>query len=63
MNLLCCAGLAGLPQISVPWIRYEGLPIGLSIVGARNEDLRLVDMALDIAGGSPYTAMNQIGIR
>jgi amidase len=63
MNLLCCAGLAGLPQISVPWIRFEGLPVGLSIVGARNEDLRLVDMALGIAGSSPNATTGRAGIR
>ncbi len=50
MNLLCCAGLAGLPQISVPFIRYEGLPIGLSIIGARYSDLSLVDTALAVSG-------------
>ncbi|MBB2931179.1 amidase [Paraburkholderia silvatlantica] len=37
-QMLCVAGLAGLPQVSMPWMRFEGAPVGLSIIGARGED-------------------------
>lgn len=37
-QLLCLAGLAGLPQVSFPWIEVEGAPVGLSLVGARHDD-------------------------
>ncbi|GGB96810.1 amidase [Oxalicibacterium flavum] len=37
-HLLCIAGLVGLPQISMPWIRVDGAPVGLSIIGGRGCD-------------------------
>jgi amidase len=42
MCLLCIAGLAGLPQISMPLAKLEGLPLGLSIVGRRGSDEALL---------------------
>lgn len=42
MRLLCIAGLNGLPQISLPLGRSDGLPLGLSIAGARGSDLALL---------------------
>lgn len=45
MNLLCVAGLAGLPQISLPLASHDGLPFGLSIVAARGTDVDLIDLA------------------
>lgn len=45
MALLCSAGLAGLPQLSLPLGSVDGLPVGLSIMGARGSDLDLLDMA------------------
>jgi amidase len=33
MCLLCIAGLAGLPQLTLPLAQIDGLPLGLSIVG------------------------------
>jgi amidase len=38
-------GLTGVPQISLPGATVEGLPVGLSIVGARGSDASLVAMA------------------
>ena len=38
-------GLAGMPQVSVPGADVDGLPIGLSILGARNSDTMLVAVA------------------
>lgn len=48
MNLLCSAGLAGLPQISMPLGVLDGLPVGLSIVGARGSDVDLMAVAGEI---------------
>lgn len=37
-QLLCIAGLAGLPQLSMPWLQINGAPVGLSIIGGRGCD-------------------------
>ena len=44
-RFLCIAGLASLPQITLPLIRVNGSPIGLSIIGPRGTDLSLVSLA------------------
>jgi amidase len=51
--LALCAhgGLAGHPQVSIPGATVEGLPVGLSIVGARGADARLVAVARALAKG------------
>ena len=38
-------GLTGVPQVSVPGTTVDGLPVGLSIVGARGSDATLVAVA------------------
>src|SRR5262249_39021491 len=38
-------GLTGVPQVNVPGASVEGLPVGLSIVGARGSDATLVAVA------------------
>jgi amidase len=38
-------GLAGLPQVSLPGALVNGLPVGLSILGARGSDAMLVAVA------------------
>ena len=45
MCLLCIAGLCGLPQISLPMAKIDGLPLGLSLIGARNSDRALIALA------------------
>jgi amidase len=45
MRLLCIAGLCGLPQISLPMATIDGLPLGLSLIGARNSDRGLIALA------------------
>jgi amidase len=45
MCLLCIAGLAGLPQISLPVGSIDGLPLGLSLIGPRNSDRALIALA------------------
>ncbi|XMB28949.1 amidase [Paenibacillus sp. BR2-3] len=42
MMLCCIAGLAGLPQITLPVAGDNGLPIGLSVIGGYGQDLRLL---------------------
>ena len=47
-RILCLAahgGLAGFPQVSVPGAHVGGLPVGLSILGARGSDATLVAVA------------------
>ncbi|MFG1418690.1 amidase [Xanthobacter sp. V0B-10] len=51
MNLLCPAGLAGLPQVSLPLARVEGAPIGLSLVARRGSDLALLALATAVCAG------------
>ena len=45
MSLLCIAGLARLPQISLPLARVDGCPLGLSLVAARGGDMMLLALA------------------
>jgi len=49
MSLLCIAGLARLPQVSIPAARIDGCPIGLSLVAARGADLMLLGVAKALA--------------
>lgn len=45
IRLLCVAGLAGLPQLSLPWARRLGAPLGISLIGPAGCDLSLVRLA------------------
>jgi amidase len=45
LTLLSIAVLGGLPQVSVPAARVDGLPVGLSLVGAPGADERLLEIA------------------
>ena len=38
-SLLSMAGLAGLPQLSMPWVTVDGAPVGLSLIGGSDEAL------------------------
>jgi amidase len=44
-RILCIAGLCGLPQISLPMATLDGLPLGLSLIGARYADKALIALA------------------
>jgi amidase len=44
-RILCIAGLCGLPQISLPMASIDGLPLGLSLMGARHSDQALIALA------------------
>jgi amidase len=49
MRLTCMAGLAGLPQISLPVGTVSGCPVGLSLIGWPNGDEVLLDLAVTLA--------------
>jgi amidase len=50
ITALCChGGLTGVPQVSLPGATVGGLPVGLSIVGARGSDAMLVAVARAMA--------------
>jgi len=50
MSLLCIAGLAGLPQVSLPLATLQGCPLGISLIAARGADALLLALARRIAG-------------
>jgi amidase len=45
LSLLCVAGLARLPQVSLPVGKLNGCPIGLSLIGPRASDMMLLAVA------------------
>lgn len=42
MQLTCIAGLAGFPQVTIPVMKDNGIPIGLSFIANQNQDLKLL---------------------
>lgn len=50
MALTCIAGLARLPQISIPAGIVGGAPVGFSLIGPRGSDIMLLALAQAIAG-------------
>lgn len=44
-QLLCVAGMAGLPQLTLPLARHQGAPLGISLVGPAGSDRSLVRLA------------------
>lgn len=55
-RITCVAGLAGLPQVSLPFVSSDGAPIGISLLGPAGSDRALAHLAVavwrSIAGGS-----------
>ncbi len=43
LKMSCVAGLAGLPQVTVPITGELGCPIGISFIAGRGQDLRLLE--------------------
>ena len=50
LPLLCIAGLARLPQVSLPLAELDGCPVGLSLIAARGNDTLLLDLAGRLMG-------------
>lgn len=50
LELLCPAGHAGVPQISLPLATLDGCPLGLSAIAPRGKDEMLLDFAHRIMG-------------
>jgi amidase len=48
LGLLCIAGHAGLPQLSIPLAQVQGRPIGLSFIAARGKDHLLLELACSL---------------
>ncbi|WP_020179138.1 amidase [Methylopila sp. M107] len=51
LEMLSPAGHAGMPQISLPAAKVDGLPVGLSMVAARGQDEALLELAAAWAAG------------
>ena len=49
LSLTCVAGLAGLPQITLPLARVGGCPLGISLIGPPGSDLGLMKLAVRFA--------------
>ena len=47
--LTCIAGTTGGPQINLPLAEVDGLPVGLSLIGARGSDEMLIGFARRVA--------------
>lgn len=47
-RITCIAGLCGLPQVSMPFIGPDGLPIGVSLLGPAGSDRALIDLAISV---------------
>jgi len=45
LALLCPAGLARLPQVSLPLAKLDDCPLGFSLVAARGSDMMLLELA------------------
>ncbi|WPH14879.1 amidase [Variovorax paradoxus] len=49
IQMLCIAGLAGFPQLSMPLAQREGAPLGISLLGPAGSDRSLIALAQAIA--------------
>jgi amidase len=48
LALLCIAGLGGLPQVTLPVTTLHGCPLGLSLIGPRGSDERLLATVVEL---------------
>ncbi len=54
LAMLCVAGHAGLPQLSIPIAEHAAAPVGLSLLGARGTDEHLISTAKDFPANPRY---------
>lgn len=45
-HLLCISALAGIPQITLPLLEQDHVPLGVTLMSAKNTDRTLIDFAL-----------------
>jgi amidase len=50
MAITCIAGLAGLPQVSLPLTLQDGTVLGVSLLGPAGSDLALIQLAVQLQG-------------
>lgn len=50
MSITCIAGLAGLPQVSLPLTLPDGTVLGVSLLGPAGSDLALIRLAVQLQG-------------
>ncbi|QHE76205.1 amidase [Hydrogenophaga sp. PBL-H3] len=50
MAITCIAGLAGLPQVSLPLRLHGGTALGISLLGPAGSDLALIRLAVQLQG-------------
>jgi amidase len=48
-TLTCIAGTTGIPQINLPLAEVHGIPVGLSLLAARDSDEMLIALARELA--------------
>jgi amidase len=49
LKLLSVAGLTGCPQINLPLVQHQGVPLGISLLGATHTDALLLGLAQQVA--------------
>ena len=49
MAMTCVAGIAGLPQVNLPFHTAEG-PVGISLLGPAGSDAALIRLAVTLHG-------------
>lgn len=49
LNICCIAGLSGLPQVSLPLVRVDGCPVGVSLIALPGYDEMLLRAAMELA--------------
>ncbi len=52
VQMLCLAGLAGFPQISLPLASRDGAPLGISLLGPAGTDRSLIAIAQQLAAAA-----------
>jgi amidase len=51
LQFTCVAGLAGLPQITIPTVSPAGIPCGLSLIAGRGQDEMLLRFVCEVFAG------------
>lgn len=44
IRMLCVAGLGGCPQLSLPFMQIDGVPLGFSLIGPPGSDKGLIEL-------------------